>query len=68
MSVQYMKFLYWINDLAYFRKATKWEIIKYKFRGVWTYTPDPNNLIIYDDGGWFKTPYKNNEATSNYTY
>lgn len=55
MSVQYMKFLYWINDLAYFRKATRREILKYKIRGLWTYTPDPNNLIIYDDEGWFKT-------------
>ena len=64
MKMVWMKFLYWREDLAYFRKATRWEIIRMKVRDIFTTTPDPNNLLLYVEEGWSKSkqPYKYNEV------
>jgi hypothetical protein len=45
-----MKFLYWKDEQAWFRPATKWERFKSWSRGLITTIPDENNLLLdFDD-------------------
>ena len=49
INMVYLKFLYWKDQRAFFRPATRWERIKHSIYYFIFNKPDENNLIIEED-------------------